>query len=65
VEAVYSPAQEVGGDFYRTELLDDGSFFVVLGDVSGKGLDAALLFAAVLGALAIGKQGNPAACWPS
>ena len=60
VRAVYRPAQEVGGDFYRTELLEDGSLLVVLGDVSGKGLDAALLVAAVLGGLAIEKEKRPA-----
>jgi hypothetical protein len=60
VRAVYRPAQEVGGDFYRTELLEDGSLLVVVGDVSGKGLDAALLVAAVLGGLAVEKQRNPA-----
>jgi hypothetical protein len=60
IEAVYRPAQEVGGDFYRTELLDDGSLLVVVGDVSGKGLDAALLVAAVLGGLAIEKERRPA-----
>jgi len=60
VTAVYRPAQEVGGDFYRTELLEDGSLLVVVGDVSGKGLDAALLVAAVLGGLAIEKERTPA-----
>jgi hypothetical protein len=60
VTAVYRPAQEVGGDFYRTELLEDGSLLVVVGDVSGKGLDAALLVAAVLGGLAVEKQRSPA-----
>jgi serine phosphatase RsbU (regulator of sigma subunit) len=59
VTAVYRPAQEVGGDFYRTELLEDGSLLVVVGDVSGKGLDAALLVAAVLGGLAIEKEKRP------
>jgi sigma-B regulation protein RsbU (phosphoserine phosphatase) len=60
IRAVYRPAQEVGGDFYRTELLEDGSLLVVVGDVSGKGLDAALLVAAVLGGLAVEKQHHPA-----
>jgi serine phosphatase RsbU (regulator of sigma subunit) len=59
VTAVYRPAQEVGGDFYRTELLEDGSLLVVLGDVSGKGLDAALLVAAVLGGLATERERGP------
>jgi len=41
-------------------LLEDGSLLVVVGDVSGKGLDAALLVAAVLGGLAIEKEKRPA-----
>ena len=60
VDAVYLPAQEVGGDFYRTVSLDDGSLLVVVGDVSGKGLDAAMLVAAVLGSLANETHRNPA-----
>jgi sigma-B regulation protein RsbU (phosphoserine phosphatase) len=61
VAAVYRPAKEVGGDFYKTELLDDGSLLIVVGDVSGKGLDAALLVAAVLGGLAIDPERRPGA----
>lgn len=52
VDAVYRPARDVGGDFYRTEPLQDGSLLVIVGDVSGKGLDAAMLVAVVLGSLA-------------
>jgi sigma-B regulation protein RsbU (phosphoserine phosphatase) len=51
VDAVYLPAKEVGGDFYHTTLAKDGSLLVVTGDVSGKGLPASLLVAAVVGAL--------------
>jgi len=51
VDAVYLPANEVGGDFYHTTLAKDGSLLVVTGDVSGKGLPASLLVAAVVGAL--------------
>jgi len=60
IEAVYRPAQEVGGDFYRTVSLKDGSLLVVVGDVSGKGLDAAMLVAVVLGGLANETERNPA-----
>jgi len=59
LEAVYLPAQEVGGDFYRTVHLKDGSLLVVVGDVSGKGLDAAMLVAAVLGGLANETERGP------
>lgn len=60
VEVVYRPAQEVGGDFYRTVVLKDGSLLVVIGDVSGKGLDAAMLVAAILGSLANEVERDPA-----
>jgi len=50
-DAAYLPAKEVGGDFYQSLPGDDGSLLVVTGDVSGKGLDAAMLVATVVGAL--------------
>ena len=37
------PAQEVGGDYYDWIPMRDGSLVVVIGDVSGKGVSAALL----------------------
>ncbi len=51
VEAVYEPAQEVGGDFYWTRVEPGGGITVVVGDVSGKGLRAAMLVAVVMGIL--------------
>ena len=51
VEATYIPSQEVGGDFYQLIPGDDGSLLLVAGDVSGKGLQAAMLVATVVGAL--------------
>ena len=39
------PAREVGGDFYDVIPLDGGRFLICLGDVSGKGMPAALLVA--------------------
>jgi serine phosphatase RsbU (regulator of sigma subunit)/predicted ester cyclase len=41
----YRPAREVGGDFYDFLSLDDGRVGVVIGDVSGKGISAALVMA--------------------
>ncbi len=41
----YSPAQTVGGDYYDFVTLPDGRMAVVLGDVAGKGVPAALLVA--------------------
>lgn len=43
-------AREVGGDFYDVITLDDGSFLMVIADVMGKGIPAAL-FAAILRSL--------------
>jgi serine/threonine protein phosphatase PrpC len=50
VEAEYHPAQVVGGDFYQTVLGIDGSLLVIIGDVSGKGITAAMLVAVLVGA---------------
>ncbi len=41
----YSPAQTVGGDYYDFVPLPGGRYAVVLGDVAGKGVPAALLVA--------------------
>ncbi|MBC8076227.1 MAG: SpoIIE family protein phosphatase [Chloroflexales bacterium] len=40
-------ATEVGGDFYQFVSLPDGGMAVAVGDVSGKGMPAALIMAAV------------------
>lgn len=39
------PASHVGGDFYAVEKLTDGSLAFALGDVTGKGVPAALIMA--------------------
>jgi sigma-B regulation protein RsbU (phosphoserine phosphatase) len=46
IGSVYFPAHEVGGDFYDVIKIDDKRFFVVLGDVSNKGVPAALVMSA-------------------
>jgi serine phosphatase RsbU (regulator of sigma subunit) len=51
LEAAYLPAQEVGGDFYQVLAQQDGSALIVVGDVSGKGLKAAMTGALAIGAL--------------
>ena len=42
IYASMDPAKEVGGDFYNYFLIDDDHLAVVIGDVSGKGVPAAL-----------------------
>lgn len=44
----YQPAREVGGDFYDFIALEDGRLGLVIGDVTGKGVPAALVMATVL-----------------
>jgi serine phosphatase RsbU (regulator of sigma subunit) len=51
IESVYLPASEVGGDFFQIMPAGDGSLLVVVGDVSGKGLKAAMTVSAIIGAL--------------
>ncbi len=41
----YKPANEVGGDFYDFHAREDGRVGVVIGDVAGKGVPAALVMA--------------------
>jgi hypothetical protein len=50
----YIPAQEVGGDFFQVIPLEGehaGSTLIVLGDVSGKGLKAAMAVSVIVGAV--------------
>jgi sigma-B regulation protein RsbU (phosphoserine phosphatase) len=48
VDAFNRSAQEVGGDLYTCEVLADGRIGLALGDVSGKGVPAALYMARVV-----------------
>lgn len=47
VAACYLPARVVGGDFYDVVPLPDGRLSVVVGDVTGKGVPAALVMSSV------------------
>jgi hypothetical protein len=58
LEAVYLPSTEVGGDFYQVFPLSNGSVLIAIGDVSGKGLRAAMLGTLVVGALRTLAQEN-------
>jgi phosphoserine phosphatase RsbU/P len=51
VEAAYLPADEVGGDFYQVLPQSHGATLIVVGDVSGKGLKAAMTGVLAIGAL--------------
>jgi len=51
VEHVYHPALEVGGDFFLVSPGPDGSITAIVGDVSGKGLVAAMRVSMILGVL--------------
>src|SRR6478609_3709529 len=46
LDAYYKPAREVGGDFYDFFDLPDGEVGVVVGDVTDKGVPAAMVMAA-------------------
>ena len=47
----YLPAQEVGGDFFQVIPLSTGAALIILGDVSGKGVRAAMTVSVLIGAL--------------
>ena len=59
-EAVFLPAQQVGGDFYRCRVLEEGSQWLLLGDVSGKGTAAGMTGAMLLGASERHEHESPA-----
>lgn len=50
VKTAYYAARTVGGDFFQAVSRPDGSLVVVVGDVSGKGMAAAMLVAVLVGA---------------
>ena len=51
VDSIYDPANEVGGDFFHVQPLPNGGLLVVVGDVAGKGLQAAMNVSMIMGAL--------------
>jgi hypothetical protein len=50
VTSAYRPAEEVGGDFFQLIPHPGGSAILILGDVSGKGLKAAMTVSLIVGA---------------
>lgn len=60
VTSAYRPAQQVGGDFFQIIPVEGGSTLVVLGDVSGKGLKAAMAVSLIVGAVRALAEDYPA-----
>jgi len=56
VSAYYRPAREVGGDFYDFIELPDGHIGIVIGDVTDKGVPAAMVMAATRSVLRASAQ---------
>lgn len=51
VECIYHPAEQVGGDFFQQIGDCHGGMSIVVGDVSGKGLPAAMMVSVLVGAI--------------
>jgi hypothetical protein len=51
VETVYRPASQVGGDFFQIIPLPAGGALIAIGDVSGKGMPAAMTVSLLVGTL--------------
>jgi hypothetical protein len=57
IESEYRPAREVGGDFFQIlPGQDPGGALIVVGDVTGKGLQAGMLVAVIVGAIRTAAQ---------
>lgn len=53
VSAYYKPAKEIGGDYYDVMPLKENRFGIVMADVSGKGIPAALIMTMLSGIINI------------
>jgi hypothetical protein len=51
IHCVYRPAGQVGGDFFQVIPLDSGGALIAVGDVSGKGMPAAMTVSLLVGTL--------------
>lgn len=60
VDSVYKPANEVGGDFFHLEATPDGGLLVILGDVAGHGMQAAMNVSMLMGVLRHTQEKGPA-----
>ncbi len=63
--AHYKPAQAVGGDYYAFIPLNEGRLAVVVGDVAGKGIPAALMVARLSSEARAVCPPRPILRWPS
>lgn len=61
IQSAYHPASEVGGDFFQVLPAAGGGLLIAIGDVSGKGLRAAMTVSTILGALRALPPAPPAA----
>ena len=59
ITSAYRPAAEVGGDFFQVIPMESGSTIVMLGDVSGKGLKAAMAVSLIIGAVRALAEDHP------
>ena len=59
VAATYIPCFEVGGDFYDFVQLGEHSLSVIIADVIGKGMPAAIMMSSFRGALRAYAEGSP------
>lgn len=60
VDTIYNPANEVGGDFFHVQSCEGGGILVIIGDVAGKGLKAAMNVSMLMGALRRITERSPA-----
>ena len=51
IQAVYKPFGEVGGDFFQILPMPEGGALIAIGDVSGKGMPAAMMVSLLVGTL--------------
>ena len=58
VAAFYKPAKEIGGDYYDVIPLSNNKFGLVMADVSGKGIPAALIMTMLSGILNMEARAN-------
>lgn len=59
IESAYIPSEQVGGDFFQLVPNEDGGLLLIIGDVTGKGLKAALIVSVIVGALQNRRSDRP------